>query len=258
MAPAGKIFGIGLSRTGTTSLNTALIQLGYSAIHFPTHFDAVERHDAATDTPVALNYRSLDQRYPTSRFILTVRSEEEWLESCEKFWRKNDHDFTTNPLFAELHTRLYGGVAFDRQRFAGTYARHCERAVAHFAKRPDDFLRLDIFGEKNPWQSLCAFLEKPVPDCDFPHQNRSRSSDVILGCFLDHPDLDQIAAITKVSRTYLDSLPPTLDPIDLDDGLDAYLMIERLIAVLNVETVANYLQLSPKQVLDYIEKQMAR
>ena len=66
-----KVFGIGLSRTGTTSLTLALKALGYQAAHFPSDDDTrreVTAHvlagggpieltilkelDALTDTPV--------------------------------------------------------------------------------------------------------------------------------------------------------------------------------------------------------------
>ena len=44
----GKILGIGLSRTGTTSLTRALEILGLRAVHFPRRLREIRRHDAAT------------------------------------------------------------------------------------------------------------------------------------------------------------------------------------------------------------------
>jgi hypothetical protein len=95
-----KIFGIGLSRTGTTSLNSALVKLGYRSLHWP--HDSVTRreligyfageqpfaltvaedYDAITDTPAAAAYRELSALYPESRFILTLRDRRGWLNSC--------------------------------------------------------------------------------------------------------------------------------------------------------------------------------
>ena len=66
-----KTFGIGLSRTGTTSLTLALEALGLSVAHFPTTMKQIEEHDAATDTPVAASFQSLDSRFPGSKFIYT-------------------------------------------------------------------------------------------------------------------------------------------------------------------------------------------
>ncbi len=100
-----KVFGIGLSRTGTTSLTQALHLLGYKAIHFPHDsvtraqvyhfFDSelqclslalLQEADAITDTPVCCLYKALDQAYPGSKFILTVREKHSWLRSCRSLW----------------------------------------------------------------------------------------------------------------------------------------------------------------------------
>ena len=61
------VWGIGLTRTGTTSLNRALQILGYAAVHYPTIYTLLhEPLEAATDEPVAVTYKYLD--YPLSRF----------------------------------------------------------------------------------------------------------------------------------------------------------------------------------------------
>src|SRR5207237_3908 len=52
-----KVFGIGLSRTGTTSLTRALELLGYRAKHYPTAESHFEEYDALTDTPVPVRWR---------------------------------------------------------------------------------------------------------------------------------------------------------------------------------------------------------
>ena len=83
----GKLFGIGLSRTGTTSLNTAFGRLGYRSVHFPSDArtraeieafiaDPRERlslrtlrfHDALTDTPACVGFEALDAQLPPQSF----------------------------------------------------------------------------------------------------------------------------------------------------------------------------------------------
>ena len=73
-----KIFNIGFSRTGTTSLTEALQILGFSAYHFPKSFDQIEKHDACTDMSITLGYKFLDLMYPESKYILTTRKLESW------------------------------------------------------------------------------------------------------------------------------------------------------------------------------------
>src|SRR3954451_20670364 len=105
LPPSGRIFGLGLSRTGTTSLTDALELLGYRTIHFPAdgrtrnemlaffattggplRLSLLESADALTDTPVCATFEALDATYPGSRFILTTREKDSWLESCRAFW----------------------------------------------------------------------------------------------------------------------------------------------------------------------------
>ena len=78
-----KIFGIGLSKTGTTSLHVALEILGYSSVHYPVTWEEFDRYDAAHDITVASRFEELDKLYPGSRFILTLRDLNQWLRSCE-------------------------------------------------------------------------------------------------------------------------------------------------------------------------------
>lgn len=90
-----KVFGIGLSRTGTQSITSAMRILGYKTVHYPqillykagklsTDFKPLENFDAAFDTPVTRFYKELDRNFPASKFILTVRDIDSWLKSCEK------------------------------------------------------------------------------------------------------------------------------------------------------------------------------
>src|SRR5437667_405805 len=89
-----KIFGLGLSKTGTTSLANALQILGYrtkdnmGVVKYATDdlssvdLEVVDANDALTDTPIPSFYRALDARYPGSKFILTVRDSEGWRKLC--------------------------------------------------------------------------------------------------------------------------------------------------------------------------------
>ncbi len=203
-----KTFGIGLSRTGTTSLTLALEALGLSAVHFPTNMKQVEEHDAATDTSVAASFQFLDSRFPGSKFIYTVRDLPEWLESCRRFWGKRQKShFAANPFIVNLQRRLYGGIDFDPERFRHAYARHDAQVRGHFAKRPGDLLVVDICGGDTRWEPLCEFLGADVPDIPFPSTNASRLVDGVLVRLLHViGDSKQIAAIAGVSHRYVENL----------------------------------------------------
>src|ERR671913_366476 len=91
-----KIFGLGLSKTGTSSLSEALNIIGINTIHYPfddaTYNDLtggnydlqiLKTYQGIVDIPVAPYYAQLDKTFPGSKFILTVRDMEPWLRSVD-------------------------------------------------------------------------------------------------------------------------------------------------------------------------------
>ncbi len=194
--PLRKVFGVGLSRTGTTSLTRALELLGYRAAHFPVdpttqaevsaflraptdalRLSLLDSVDAVTDTPIAATYRALDRAYPGSAFVLTVRDCESWLRSCDAYWQS---DLTrlyadgVNARYVRLINRhVYGTEHFDSQSFTATYGRHQAQAHAYFERRGQDLLQLDVCGGDG-WPKLCSFLGAEPPTTPFPHANASR------------------------------------------------------------------------------------
>ena len=184
-----RVFGIGLSRTGTSSLNSALEMLGFRARHFPslTLFPVglrirrreLERYDALTDLPVALFFRELDRRFPGSKFVHTVRDVESWLESCARY-RRFAPDFQASRRVLALRRQIYGTTHFDPERFRATHARHHEDVRAWFADRPGDLLELDIT-QGQGFELLCPFLGKELPAAGFPHRNANPVRNAAVG-----------------------------------------------------------------------------
>ena len=180
-----KYFGIGYPKTGTTSLCGCFKRLGYRECKiFPyflewwqTHDDvreivddarfleAVEQHDMFSDWPFFYVYRELDQRFPGSKFILTVRaSEEVWQASEDRMreLRKTQHD---EAGLAEYWRQREGLPTYD-------YQGHIEEVKKYFEGRPDDLLIM-CFETGDGWDKLCSFLGVPVPDKPLPFLNRA-------------------------------------------------------------------------------------
>ena len=189
-----KIFGIGLSRTGTKSLAVALNALGIRTIWYPQdaqtyaelaigkyQLSVMHRYDAMTDTPAAPYYPQWDVEYPGSKFILTVRPLDAWLLSCAKHW--GNSPITAPPAGSDpmwqhyanfINASVYGCLAFHASRFTHVYETHLRSVRYYFQNRPEDLLELDLT-EGTGWEPLCAFLNRPVPDCSFPHENNFSS-----------------------------------------------------------------------------------
>lgn len=176
-----KVFGIGLSKTGTKSLNAALRRLGYDVHHYPSDlatarevvtnrpYSILARCDGLTDLHAAVRFRALDARYRGSKFVLTTRARRAWLDSCRRHFKVHRPQAMREPrrsMVLCLRHRAYGVVQFDVKRFARAYDRHVASVLDHFAGR-GDLLVLDI-PAGDGWDKLCPFLEKPRPAGPFP------------------------------------------------------------------------------------------
>jgi len=162
-----KVFGIGLCRTGTTSITEALKVLGYSAIHCPMSYEEINSFDASTDTAVAARFRFLDLLYPGSKFILTTRDIDSWIESAASLDR-----FSADPIW-QLETRfmLWKSFVFDKDKFIEGYHRHHSKVSEYFKNRKDDLLILDL-KEDDKFGKLCDFLKKTKLYINYPHLNK--------------------------------------------------------------------------------------
>jgi len=170
-----KIFGIGLSKTGTTSLTKMLELLGYRAEHNGACFvteppEKMRELDAATDE-LGTSYPMLDERYPGSKFILTIRDRDSWLKSCSHHFRVPIDESTR---VGKMMMDLYDTTVFDAEKFSAGFDRHVAKAKEYFRGREKDFLVIDLVGGEG-WEKLCPFLGKPSPDAPIPKENVSRS-----------------------------------------------------------------------------------
>ncbi|NOQ14491.1 MAG: hypothetical protein GQ583_08470 [Methyloprofundus sp.] len=176
-----KVFGIGLSKTGTSSLANALTILGYNVkdclgVEKYTKGDitsmdesALLNYNALTDTPIPSFYQELDDKYPGSRFILTIRDMEGWLKSCKKQFNQKSAD-KQSEAHNELFFDLYGTTVFDEEKFKLSYIDFTNGVKAYFKNRPNDLLILNVSNGEG-WEKLCPFLNKPTPESLFPKSN---------------------------------------------------------------------------------------
>jgi hypothetical protein len=203
-----KIFGIGLPRTGTTSLNTALEILGFCSLHFPHdpmtiaelragnyRLSILNQYDALTDIPVPAIFAQLDELYPGSKFILTVRDMDNWLDSCKSAWF-NQSDAVPEPGSARefYRTLLYGCNNFNRDRFRWVYETHLKLVHDHFSgDKSKQMLILDVISGDG-WHKLCPFLGVDIPNTPFPHKNKR---------FSDQPQQAGLVTSSRLSRKIL-------------------------------------------------------
>jgi hypothetical protein len=192
-----KVFGLGLSRTGTRSLTAALHVLGFDTVHYPTdqgtldtlvrgdaRFPILEHYDGLTDITVAPYFEDLDRLHPGAKFILTVREDDGWLRSCLNHWT-NRSAFEPAPedgsgaeehrihmeIRRFLRAAVYASYEYDEQRFLRAHRRHIEDVKRYFEGRPNDLLVLDISAGEG-YERLAPFLGVAPPEQPFPHKGK--------------------------------------------------------------------------------------
>ncbi len=179
-----KVFCIGLNKTGTISLHEALETLGFTSLHWGGMDSrrAVERAiaedkpllhylpeaDAYSDIQrLSVNFERLDHEYPDSKFILSTRDLDGWLDSRRRHVERNvEHKALGN------YDGTFLEVEYDR--WTKLYEDHHEAVREYFADRPDDMLEFNIIGGDG-YHTLCPFLGVDVPATPFPWRNRDKS-----------------------------------------------------------------------------------
>jgi hypothetical protein len=191
-----KVIGLGLGRTGTYSLKTALesLELGpchhmervaqnmpvqlplwNEALHQPPNFDAIYAGmQSAVDWPTAAFYRELYAAYPKARFILTHRSKESWAESFGStiYQLLADREKAPAPVreWLDMVVQAIGKSGFpmglDFEGLAERYEAH-NQAVRDLIPAE----QLLVYQVKEGWAPLCQFLNVAVPATEFPRTN---------------------------------------------------------------------------------------
>lgn len=202
-----KIFGIGNNKTGTTSLKVAMEDIGYSVgnqrtaekLHkewanrnFKPIIDYCKTAEFFQDFPFSkpFTYIALDQAFPKSKFILTVRdSPEQWYNSITKFhaklWGKDGRIPTKEDL--ENANYIFKGRAWIMNRLNYTtpendpyqkdilirsYIDYNNSVMEYFRHRPGDLLVLNV-SKPNAYKELCDFLNLKTDKTDFPWENKT-------------------------------------------------------------------------------------
>lgn len=175
MKTAARCWGVGLARTGNTSFCAALGLLGYAPVRQDPKFEELRGLEGGSGNTLVLHYKYLDYLFPNSKFVLTTRSLKGWLSSMEQ---SQLHD--PRPIVGE-HERIarpmaiYEHVGYDEPTLTQAFHRHHAEVRRYFSKRPDDLLEFDVT-KGQVWETLCAFLGRPLPDADFPALNQGVAS----------------------------------------------------------------------------------
>ena len=190
------VIGVGVGRTGTHSLKTAINELGLgpcfhmeevlqnlpvqvplwaAAVNGSPNWRAIySGYQSAVDWPTACFYRELLHEFPSARFVLTQRSPESWADSfgstIYKLLAGRDQAPPEMHAWLDMANGVVAKSGFpadlDRDGLINAFIAHGE-----MVKETIPASQLLVFSVKEGWEPLCTFLGEPIPDEPFPHTN---------------------------------------------------------------------------------------
>lgn len=181
----GKIFCIGLNKTGTTSFGDAMEKIGLRRLGWKAELctglmlrwyelkkkpfvDVARQYDVMEDLPWPLVYDWMDEAFPGAKFVLTVRtSSKVWLNSMQAHIVRRDA-LPYGRWYG--HRMVYGSYDpfTDGDVWVSRYEHHNQSVRKYFANRPGKLLEL-VVGKGEESAQLAEFLG--YPDIKFPHSN---------------------------------------------------------------------------------------
>ncbi len=177
-----KVIGVGLNKTGTSSLGRALEILGFDQ-HLSHDLvltqkwregktseilKKAEAYNNLEDWPWPLLYKELEQQFPDARFILTKRrSPEVWYDSLCR------HAYRSGPTSFRKWVYGYYMPQGFKEKHIQFYHNHNKAVVNYFKENAPEKLLEVCWENGEGWRELCHFLEKEMPNIPFPLVNKA-------------------------------------------------------------------------------------
>ncbi|WP_198571714.1 sulfotransferase [Pelagovum pacificum] len=159
---SGKVFAIGMNKTGTSSLHRTFKELGFSSYHgtrWTTGQNKWLMHafDCFSDG-VRPDFRTLDQNFPGSKFILNVRAFDDWAISRLKHIAR---DIAANGDGDRAENWTASPDAINH--WLDNREKHHSAILEYFAGRPDDLCIINFVTDANASTKVSDFLGRPAP-----------------------------------------------------------------------------------------------
>jgi len=175
------VINIGFGHAATNSLNTALNIIGYCAMHGGTDetgdtswwdlllenlhmkkniFDGlIDKYNAFTDTPTTdVEFlKVMIEQYPNVYYIYTKRNHRDRYKSA----RAQTRYFREGRLKSSK-------IWIKEQEEKQLYIESVLKKNLHLK-----VLEFNVSDEGHGWKELCGFLNKEIPNIDFPHENKN-------------------------------------------------------------------------------------
>jgi len=171
-----RIFGIGLSKTGTSSLSAYLSSIKIKSTHDDFGFFKAKTID---DVKVVASGESfigalcpvwmlLFEKYPTAKYILTVREKETWLKSLKRHLEGGNGN-------KSYRLKAFNVETFD-EKICGDLHDIYDSEVIKFFKDKDNLLVIDLIkgDSRVNAKRINEFLGLTYDNQKIPHKNKGK------------------------------------------------------------------------------------
>jgi len=195
---SNKIFVFGYNKTGTKSLEKALNLLGYKVLHTgggnfkeclggiaknlhipgKNILDGLDEYDCYIDYPIyePTVFSHIVDEYPDAKYISLTRSLDGYVDSVlrNKIQNLDEGDIDSwNWLGVGDEEVFRNYPEYQKEWVKGRAQFKHDSNVRFLNKKNIDYLDMNICDDSDSWKKLCKFLDKEIPDVDFPHENES-------------------------------------------------------------------------------------
>lgn len=175
-----KTFILGLPRTGTTSICSKCLELGFTVAHTAYTQKTFNNAEVIADTPIFTDFQALDKYYPNSKFIYLDRELSLWLPSIKQLLQRMHHNLTRsdggfNPYLKRCYLQIFSPFTLENinndQFLTDCYLKHKKDVSDYFLNRDNDFLLIDI-SQAESLHQLQSFLGLDKTSDSFEKLNR--------------------------------------------------------------------------------------
>ena len=192
-----KIFVFGYNKTGTMSLEKALTILGYKVFHtrggllknnmyvfqYNLHMQrniltGIDCYDCYLDYPIyePTVFSHIVHEYPDAKYISLTRNLDDYVEAVleDKIKRLKQGSFDNWNWLGVGDEEVFKNYPdYQKQWIKGRTEFKHDSNISLLFKNNINYLNMNICDNGDGWEKLCKFLDKEVPNADFPHNNKT-------------------------------------------------------------------------------------
>ena len=192
-----KIFVLGYNKTGTISLSQALQILGYSVLHTGSNnfmetlikfsnnlefnkgiLDGIDKYDCYLDYPIyePTVFSHIVYEYPDAKYISLTKNLDGYVDSVlrDKIKRIRQGKFDNWNWLGVGDEEVFKNYPdYQREWVKGRTNFKHKSNISLLFKNNINYLDMNICDNGDGWEKLCKFLDKEIPNVDFPHKNKN-------------------------------------------------------------------------------------